>query len=118
GEGESAVAYKTIPFGAPELLNDAALSAASDVMVFAFQPKPAGGDFSAIFQVVGTVSSLASSLQFSLDGGTTWTELVAAASFLATGTVLYTLTPAIAGVLCRIHTTTLTGSQTFYVCSN
>jgi hypothetical protein len=111
------VAYKTIPFGAPELLNDAALSAASD-LIFAFQPKPAGGDFSAIFQVVGTVSSLVSNLRVSLDGGTTWTEVVAAASFLATGTVIYTLTPAIAGALYEIHATTLTGSQNFYVCSN
>jgi len=111
------VAQQSVPFGSPFKLNTAALTATGDI-VFVFQPKPAGGDFSAVFQVVGTVSSLVSALQVSLDGGTTWTDVVAAASFLATALVIYTLTPGIAGALYRIHSTTLTGSQDFWVCSN
>lgn len=105
--------------GQPAKLNPVALTAAAD-LVFTIQPDPSGNDFSGIFQVVGTITTLTSSLQISLDGGTTFVDLIASSAFLSsTGPVTIKLqTPLIAGALYRIHATVLTGSQDFWVCTN
>ncbi len=86
--------------------------------VFSFQPKPGGGDFSAVFQVTGTVTTLTAALQVSLDGGTTWTDYIASANFISNTTPSKTITPVVGGALYRINATVLTGSQDFWVCSN
>src|SRR5262245_25062436 len=93
----------SVPFGAPMKLNGSTPLTATADLVFACQAKPGGGDFIALFQSVGTVTSLAASLQVSLDGGTTFTEVVAAASFIATATPAIVITPLIAGALYRVH---------------
>lgn len=108
-----------LPLGQPQKLNGAALTAPADV-VFTLQPKSGGDDFSVLFQIVGTVTTHTSSLQTSLDGGTTWVDLVASANFFnaITAATAKIITPLVAGALYRIHATVLTGSQDFWACSN
>lgn len=105
--------------GQPTKLNTAALTAPADV-VFTCQADPAGTDFSVVFEIVGTVTTHTSSLQISLDGGTTWVDLVASANFFnaITAPAVKLVTPLVAGALYRIHATVLTGSQDFWACSN
>jgi|SRR5215471_5029995 len=111
------MAQISVPFGAPQKLNAAALTTTAD-LVFVCQAKAAGGDFSAVFQAVGTLTTLVASLQVSLDGGTTWTDYIASANFIAAASPSKTITPLVAGALYRIHATTLTGSQDMWVCTN
>ena len=70
--------------------------------VFVFQTTE-GTDFSAVFQVTGTLTSLSADLQISLDGGTTWNTITATA--LVAATPVKVITPVIAGALYRFNYT-------------
>lgn len=98
-------------------LNSASVAGAG-TLDFVVPPHTAGKDFSAIFQVVGTLTTLTASLQASLDGGTTFNDLVAAASFLTTAAPLKVVTPLVSGAIYRINITVSTGGQDFYVSIN
>lgn len=99
----------------PFKLNGASPLTTTGDLLFTCPQNPPGGDFSAIFQVVGTLTTLACSLQVSLDGGTTYNDLIVAGSFLTPAAPVILKTPLVAGALYRIHITTLTGSQDFWV---
>src|SRR5882724_3063528 len=60
---------------------------------FTIQPKPNGGDFTVSFQAVGTVTTLTAALQISLDGGTTFLDYVASASFISNTTTFKIFSP-------------------------
>jgi hypothetical protein len=62
---------------------------------FNFRFTNAESDFSALFQVVGTLGSLSADLEFSMDGGTTFNKLVTGALVAATPFKLQT--PIISG---------------------
>src|SRR5579859_1352409 len=85
---------------------------------FTIPATPGNTDRTAIFQAVGTLTSLASALQISLDGGTTFVSYIA--SFLAAATSLYVVspyapstangpTPITGGALFQINVTAATG---------
>lgn len=107
---------QAIPLGSPTKLNSSPLAAPGSVQ-FVCQPKPGGGDFSGIFQVVGTVTALTSALQVALDGST-FADLVVAASFLSAAATVKTQTPLVAGAIYKINATAVTGSQDFYLTTN
>lgn len=106
---------KVVP-NATATLIDSAVTAPAQGNVFAFQMDPSGGDFSAVFQAVGTVTTLSGDLQVSLDGGTTWTNVSTAA--LVNATPVKVITPVIAGALYRFNYTTASGSSNIWVCAN
>jgi hypothetical protein len=88
-------------------------------VTFMFQVVPVRGDFSAVFQAKSG-TTISADLQISEDGGTTWTNYVAALltaagakAVAASGT-----TPLAAGALYRFNYTTLTGTWTILVCTN
>lgn len=108
----------SLPTGVPVKLNGATPLTAPADLIFACSADPGGTDFSVAFQDVGTLTTLTASLQISLDGGTTWTDLVASGSFLTTAAPAKIVTPLVSGALYRIHATALTGSQDFWACSN
>jgi hypothetical protein len=109
-------------------LNSASVAGAG-TLDFVITGHPAGKDFSAIFQVVGTLTTLTSALQIALDG-VTFVDYVVAASFLTTANSVVavgpTLIPAstqppkplIGGIIYRINITASTGGQDFWVCVN
>ena len=108
----------SVPICQPEII-DAAVTAPVVGNTFSFEPDPDGGDFSAVFQPTGTVTTLVAALQISLDGGATWGDYIASASFFpAATTVNKTVTPIIGGALYRINYTTASGSINMRVCSN
>jgi len=112
------MATQSITLATPVKLNGTAVLTTTADLVFSCQAKAGGGDFSAVFQAVGTVTTLTASLQVSLDGGTTWTDYIASANFISNTTVTKTITPLIAGALYRVHATVLTGSQDIWICTN
>lgn len=98
-------------------LNDALVSGAGTID-FDVPVHGNGPDFSAVFQAVGTVTTLTASLQISLDGGTTFTDYIIAANFISNTVPLVKVTPLIAGARHRINITAATGSQDIWVGSN
>jgi|SRR5215469_999144 len=75
---------KVLALGQPTLLNDGHATGTGTLDFYCPVHTNAEGDFSAIFQVVGTLTTLTAALQVSLDGGNTFNDLVASASFLTT----------------------------------
>lgn len=107
-----------IPSGVSVII-DGAVTAPVVGNTFSFQAAEGGTDFSVVFQPTGTVTTLAASLQISLDGGTTFSDFIATASFFPTQATLFkTVTPMIAGALFRINYTTASGTIVMRVCSN
>jgi hypothetical protein len=105
----------SIPVGESVVI-DPAITAPGAGNVFAFELDEAAGDFSALFQVTGTVTTCSADLQVSLDGGTTWTTFSAA--LVTAAAAAKAQTPVIAGVLYRFNYTAASGSIVMRVCSN
>lgn len=74
---------------------------------------------SAIFQAIGTLTTLASALQFSSDNGTTFVDYIAAANFLAAATPIVGVSSAAGKPLVpgryRINVTAATGPVDIWV---
>ena len=107
--------------GVPFLL--AAAVAGANTIDFAIAPYPGGRDFTVVFQAVGTLTTLASALQISLDNGTTFVDYVAAAGFLAAATSMVAIPasgtkPMVSGVIFRINVTAATGPCDIWVVIN
>lgn len=105
---------KVFPIGTVGPL-DAAISAPVAGNQFSFQAHAATGDFSAMFIVSGTVTTLSADLQTSPDGGTTWVNVATAVLTAAGGKLV---TPVINGALYRLNYTTATGSINVSLVSN
>ena len=90
-----------IPNGVPIVIDTNPGVAAGNS--FVFQLNPDGTDFSAVFQVTGTLTSLSADLQVSLDGGTTWNTISATA--LTAAAPAKVITPVIGGALYRFNYT-------------
>ena len=109
---------KSLALGQPTKLNDTVVTGTGTIDFYCPVHSNSDCDFSAIFQVVGTLTSLTAALQVSLDGST-FNDLVASASFLTTSAPLKVVTPVFSGgATFRINITALTGSQDFYVAIN
>ena len=82
-------------------------------------PGSTGADWSAIFQLVGTLgASGASDLQISLDGGTTFSPFLVTASFLPAAVTFKEVTSMVAGVLFRINVSVAYTSVDIWICRN
>lgn len=97
--------------------------AGANTIDFTIPPCTEGREFSAVFQAVGTLTSLASALQISLDGGTTFVDYLAAANFLAAATSMVAVPasgskPMMAGAIWRINITAATGPVDIWVVIN
>lgn len=106
---------KVFPVGTVAPL-DAGISAPVAGSQFSFQMHAPTGDFSAMFIVSGTVTTLAADLQTSPDGGTTW--VVVGTTGLLTAAGGKVVTPVINGALYRLNYTTASGSINVSVVSN
>jgi len=76
------------------------------------------GDFSALFQVVGTLGSFVADLQASLDNGVTFSPIVPVGTFLVAATPFKVQTPLVGGVRYRLNITTAPTSADFWVTRN
>jgi len=111
-------ANKVLQVGTATLI-DTAVTAPVVGNVFSFAEHKGSGDYSAIFQAVGTVTTITAQLEVSLDGGTTWAIAVTGANFFATNAVTNkVVTPVICGALYRINYTAASGSLGIWCCSN
>jgi hypothetical protein len=105
--------------GQPTKLNDALVSGAGTLDFQVPVHTSAESDFSLIAQAVGTVTTLTAALQASLDGGTTFNDVVASGSFISNTTPAKVVTPIISGgCIWRVNITTATGSQDIWVAAN
>ena len=106
---------KSIAKGERVKLNDAAVAGTGTLdFVFVHQMNHPG-DFSALFQVIGTLGSVSADLQVSLDGGTTFVTYSAAALVAATPFKLITL---VDGAIWRLNITAGPTSADFWVTCN
>lgn len=105
----------------------AAAVAGANTIDFTIPPYAPGREFTAIFVAQGTLTTLASALQISVDGGTTFTDYIAAANFLSAtvGRIVVpaaspstTLLPLVSGVIYRINVTAATGPVDFWIVIN
>ena len=103
------------PTGVNVTIDSAVIPAVAGA-AFAFQASTIDGDFSFLMQAKGTLTSLSADLQISLDAGTTWTTLAAAAIVAATSAKV--ITPGVAGAWYRLNYTAGTGPVTLLVASN
>lgn len=107
---------KSLARGTKLKLNDAVVITGGGAGTIDFDvPAEVSGDFSALFQVVGTTTNLVCDLQFSLDSGqgTTFSTLVA--NFLIAATPFKLQTPLVSGARYRLNITTPPVSADFYV---
>lgn len=118
-------APQTVEIGRSVKLNGAQLNNQTGTLDFIIQCTPPSGPVDAMFQAVGTLTGLASKLQVSLDGGTTFNDYIA--SFLAAAVPVYVtsgaigntssgtaVTPLIPGAIYRINISALTGTADIY----
>jgi hypothetical protein len=110
------MANPAIVTGQPSKINPAPITGTGIVGPFVFQAGPTEGDFSAVFQAVGTLGALSADLQISLDGGTTWVNIVATA--LVAATPIKVVTPVISGAQYRFNVTGAPTSADFWVSTN
>jgi len=108
---------KSLAIATPQKLNDASVAGAGTLDFVLPQHTNVGGDFSALFQVVGTLTTLTVALQVSLDGST-FNDVVPAASFLTTSAAVKIVTPVVAGGIYRLNITASSGGQDFWVTIN
>lgn len=106
----------SVSVGQPFKLNGATVVSGTGTLDFGVVGPSNKGDFSAVFQVIGTITTLTVDLQISLDGGVTFNNLSAA--LLTSGAPVKVLTPIIAGATYRLNITAASGSQDFWVCIN
>lgn len=97
--------------------------AGANTIDFVIAPYAPGREFSAVFTAQGTLTTLASALQISLDNGVTFTDYLAAANFLSATTGLIAVPasgakPMMSGVIFRINVTAATGPVDFWVVIN
>lgn len=104
---------KSIARNKPVKLNDALVTGNGTLD---FDAPTNTGDFSALFQVVGTVTGLVCDLQFSIDNGVTFSTLTA--NFLVAATPFKLQTPLVAGARYRLNITTPPTSADFWVTRN
>jgi hypothetical protein len=104
---------KSIARNRPIKLNDALVTGTGTLD---FDCPSNTGDFSALFQAVGTLTTLVCDLQFSLDNGVTFNVLVA--NLLVAATPFKLQTPIVGGARYRLNITTASGSQDFWVTRN
>ncbi len=97
-------------------LNSASVTGAGTLDFYLTDPANAG-DISAIFQVVGTLTTLTAALQVALDG-VTFVDYLAAAAFLTTATSFKLVSPILKGAKWRINITVSTGGQDFWITCN
>lgn len=115
----------TLEIGKSVKLNGAQLSNQTGTLDFIAPCTPPSGPINAMFQAVGSLTGLASKLQVSLDGGTTFNDYIA--SFLAAALAVYVtsgalgntssgtaVTPMIPGAIYRINISALTGTADIY----
>src|SRR5690242_13527168 len=93
--------------------------AGANTIDFTIPPYAPGREFSAVFVAQGTLTTLASALQLSVDGGATFTDYLAAASFLSSTTGLIAVPasgakPMLSGGIWRINVTAATGPVDFW----
>ena len=105
----------SVPTGVPCVI-DPSITGVQVGNSFAFVPDNAGADASALFQATGTLTGLSSDLQVSLDGGTTFVNLVA--TFLTAAAPAKVLTPLVAGAQYRFNHTASTGNAVIRVTTN
>jgi hypothetical protein len=107
---------KSLARGTKVKLNDAVVTTGGGAGTIDFDAlDEVTGDFSALFQAVGTVTNLVCDLQFSLDSGqgTTFNTLVA--NLLVAATPFKLQTPLVPGARYRLNITTPPVSADFYV---
>ena len=108
---------KSLAIGVVTKLNDSAVTG-TGTLQFTIPPHTsAESDFSALFQVVGTLGSLSADLEFSMDGGTTFSKLVTGA--LVAATTFKLQTPILSGgIIWQLNLTAGPTSADFYVAVN
>jgi hypothetical protein len=108
--------------GVYRLTNNGPITAPGQ-LVFSIPQRGVGRDFSAIFQAIGTVSSLTCSLQADLSGlGTNFVDYVVS-SAMPSGTAPKVVaasgsTPLIAGVLYQVNISVASGSFDLWIDTN
>jgi len=107
----------SIPRGVP-ITVDSAVSAPATGNVFTFQPRPDGGNLSALFLAQGTLTTLAAKLQLSMDGGTTWQDYISSVNFWPAPSTNLVSVSVVAGAVYRINYTTASGSINAIVSTN
>jgi len=109
---------KSLSIGQVTKLIDSGPVTGTGTLQFSIPPHTsAESDFSALFQVVGTLGSLSADLEFSMDGGTTFNKLVTAALVAATPFKLQT--PILSGgITWQLNITAAPTSADFYVAIN
>lgn len=110
-------ANKVLQIGNATLI-DSAVTAPAAGNAFSFAEHHASGDFSALFQAVGTVTTLSADLQTSLDGGVTWSNVTGLTAQLTNAAPAKAITPVVCGALYRWNYTTASGSTNVWGCSN
>jgi hypothetical protein len=106
---------KSIARNKPIKLNDAVVTGPGTLD---FDCPTNTGDFSGLFQVVGTVTTLTADLQISLDNAVTFNNLVTNFLIAGAGTQAKLQTPLVGGARYRINITAASGSQDFWATRN
>ena len=78
---------------------------------FTFSGSPADGDFSVVFQFIGSGTGLTVNLEASLDGGTTFTTFAVLLTTLAAPQIKV-ITPLVSGAIYRLNFTAVAGGST------
>jgi len=108
---------KSLALGQVTKLNDSAVTGTGTLHFSVPVHTNSEGDFSAIFQAVGTLGSLSADLECSLDGGNTFNKLVTGAVVAATP--LKVQTPIFSGgIIWQLNITAGPRSADFYVAVN
>jgi|SRR5882672_6430348 len=97
---------------------DTAITAPVAGNTFQFQPDSATTDFSALFQAVGTVTTLSADLQASTDGGVTWSNVTGKTAIITAAAPCAIVTNLVSNVLYRLNYTIASGSSNVNVVSN
>jgi len=114
----------SLAIGETTKLTNSGQATSTGTLLFTVPPRPGGGEHSAIFQAVGTLTGLTSTLQADASGAGGTNLVTYIASLLAAATSIIAVpasgsTPLVAGVTYAINITALTGGPAdFYVTLN
>jgi hypothetical protein len=109
-------AIKSLAKGRPTKLNDSLITGITTLDFDIVSHTNAAGDFSVLFQAVGTVTGLVVDLQFSLDNGVTFSVLVA--NLLVAATPFKLQTPLVSGARYRLNVSGAPTSADIYAVPN